>query len=153
MLDLTRSLLMLLALGTLVFGCNRDQTQKDITNHLFAPFSMPERADQKSQFLAAYRERIGVSPDSAIIGYTFHSFFLRKEDREFSDSIAALTHSVVNEPKRGMLSVTEQWYYSTYQSKPLLLRRTVISWDRGFEDEIWASETILKRIPANNMVQ
>jgi hypothetical protein len=151
--DLTRSFFMLLTLATLAFGCNRDQTQRDVTNRLFAPFSMPKRADQQSQFLAAYRERIGVSPDSAIIGYTFHPFFLRKEDKDFSDAIAALTHSVVNEPKRGKLSVTEHWYYSTYQAKPLLLRRTVISWDRGFEDEIWASETVLQRISAHKTVQ
>ena len=136
------------------FGCERDQTRRKVTTSLFGPFSIPEEPDQRSQFLAAYRERIGVTPDSTIIGYEFHPFLLRRDEKAFADAMAALVHSVVNEPKRGMLSVTEEWYYSTHQIKPLLLRRQIISLDRKeFEDEIWVSESILKRMPSTNVVR
>src|SRR5262249_54952307 len=128
-------------------ACKRDDTQRQVTNRLFAPFSEPEAADQKAAFLASYRERVGVSPDASIINYDFHPFFLRREDKDFSDSIAVFAHSIINDPKRGMLSVKEEWYYSTLQIKPLLLRRQVISMDKKkFEEEVWASDTLLKSI-------
>src|SRR5437868_1457438 len=102
---MTRVLLIVVVLATYASGCKRNETQRKITSHLFAPFSMPDEARQRSQFLTAYRERIGVSPDSAIIRYDSNSFFFRSDEGQFSDAIAVFVYSTVNDPKRGLLSV------------------------------------------------
>lgn len=149
----TQIAVFLVASAVALSGCG-DKTQRDVIQHLFEPFSLPEDKDARREFLSVVKARAGVHTNSGVVEYRFIPFMIRKDRDDLSDSMCALVHCLLRDPDHGIMSLDEEWYYSTHTWNPLLLRRRVFSLDKKTHVvEEWATETTMAEITANNRIE
>ena len=141
-----KRIILLIIITIMLCGC--DKTQRDVTKHLFYPFEpWIYEKNQYDQFMQLYKQRIGADPNSGIINYQFIPYPLRVNRKDFYDSITAITFAIVNDPNRGVLVITEEWYYSIFIDHPILLKREIINTDtEKIEEHITADKTTLIEI-------
>jgi len=137
-------------------ACSKNQIQREVTAYLYEPFSTPTEPEKFKEFSKNIKLRIGVSENAEIISYEFASSFLRVNEKDFWNSIAASVEIFVKDPVMGRLSINEEWYFSTHQVTPLLLYRRVYALDLQTPEnskmlyEDFATEILLERISTEN---
>ncbi|MGJ8641483.1 MAG: hypothetical protein ACSHYA_18985 [Opitutaceae bacterium] len=131
-------------IAILLVGCESDTTQADILKHLIEPFSINEQNEDKESKILNLKTRNNLSPDSTIIDYQISSKLIEMNKEDFCDSMVVLVSMIVNDPQKGMLKIDEEWYHSSHQFDPLLLRRQIFGIDqKKYIYESWAEETVM----------
>lgn len=131
-------------------GCESDSTQAEILKYLIDPFTIEVDDENKEEKILDFKARNQLPFDASIIDYKVTPKLIEMNQDAFIDSMVVLVSSIVNDPQKGMLKIDEEWYYSSNQPTPLLLRRRIFGENQGgYIYETWAEETLMnKPMPA-----